>query len=52
MIEFFCITEYVGQKGEILDPFGGDIEVYKSTYEQLKNIILLLLKKLKEDRQN
>ncbi|MCS4462159.1 low molecular weight protein arginine phosphatase, partial [Clostridium botulinum] len=48
----FCITEYVGQKGEILDPFGGDIEVYKNTYEQLKNIILLLLKKLKEDRQN
>ncbi|MCS4465401.1 low molecular weight protein arginine phosphatase [Clostridium botulinum] len=32
----FCITEYVGQKGEILDPFGGDIEVYKNTYEQLK----------------
>ncbi|EJO5346217.1 low molecular weight protein arginine phosphatase [Clostridium botulinum] len=48
----FCITEYVGEKGEVLDPFGGDIEVYKNTYEQLKNIILLLLKKLKEDRRN
>lgn len=48
----FCITEYVGVEGEILDPFGGDIEVYRNTYNQLKNIILLLLKKLKEDRQN
>ncbi|WP_251861568.1 low molecular weight protein arginine phosphatase [Clostridium sp. Marseille-Q2269] len=48
----FCITEYVGEKGEILDPFGGDIEVYRNTYNQLKNIILLLLKKLKEDRHN
>lgn len=48
----FCITEYVGKEDEILDPFGGDIDVYRDTYTQLKDNILLLLKKLKEDRQS
>ncbi|WP_050608326.1 low molecular weight protein arginine phosphatase [Clostridium niameyense] len=48
----FCINEYVGLEGEILDPYGGDIDVYEQTYDQLKNNIILLLKKIKEDIHN
>ncbi|NEZ47422.1 low molecular weight protein arginine phosphatase [Clostridium niameyense] len=48
----FCINEYIGLEGEILDPYGGDIDVYEQTYDQLKNNIILLLKKIKEDIHN
>lgn len=48
----FCINEYIELEGEILDPYGGDIDVYEQTYNQLKNNIILLLKKLKEDIHN
>jgi protein-tyrosine phosphatase len=43
------INGYVGVKGDIIDPYGGSIEVYKNTYSQLKDSIELLLAKLKED---
>lgn len=46
----FTLNEYVGVKGDIVDPFGGDISVYENTFGNLKKIINLLLDKLKEDR--
>lgn len=46
----FCITEYLGEEGEIPDPFGKNIEVYNNTYNYIKKNILLILKKLKEDK--
>jgi protein-tyrosine phosphatase len=46
----FTLNEYVGVKGDIVDPFGGDISVYQNTFSDLKNRIILLLDKLKEDR--
>jgi protein-tyrosine phosphatase len=46
----FTLNEYVGVKGDIVDPYGGDIAVYKKTFNDLKNSIHLLLDKLKEDR--
>jgi protein-tyrosine phosphatase len=51
--EFTCkiytINEYVGVEGDIIDPYGGSIEVYKKTFSYLKTSIELLLAKLKED---
>lgn len=46
----FTLNEYVGVKGDILDPFGGNFEIYKKTYNDLENKIDLLLKKIKRDR--
>lgn len=43
------INGYVGVEGDIIDPYGGSIEVYKNTFSQLKASIELLLAKLKED---
>lgn len=46
----FTLNEYVGVKGDIVDPFGGSFEIYKKTYNDLENKIDLLLKKIKRDR--
>lgn len=46
----FSLNEYVGIKGDIVDPYGGDMAVYSKTFETLKNSILLLLHKIREDK--
>ncbi len=40
------IHQYVGKQGDIIDPYGGDIEVYKETYKFLKKDIELLINKI------
>jgi protein-tyrosine phosphatase len=45
----FVINEYVGDNGDVIDPYGGSIEVYEKTYLSLKNSMNLLLAKIKED---
>ncbi|WP_125153344.1 low molecular weight protein arginine phosphatase [Clostridium rectalis] len=44
------LNDYVGIKGEIIDPYGGTVSVYEDTFKQLKSGILLLLNKLREDK--
>ncbi|OAA86701.1 low molecular weight protein arginine phosphatase [Clostridium ljungdahlii] len=46
----YTLNEFVSLEQDITDPFGKDIEEYRYTYKQLKNGILLLINKLKEDR--
>jgi protein-tyrosine phosphatase len=46
----FTLNEYVGVKGEVSDPYGGDLTVYEKVYEQLLFLIDLLFSKLKEDK--
>lgn len=47
--KIYTLNEYVGIKGDVNDPYGGNIDVYKATFQNLKNSILLLLNKLEED---
>jgi protein-tyrosine phosphatase len=46
----FSLLQFIGAEGDIIDPFGGSIEVYENTYFQLEKVIELLIRKLKEDR--
>lgn len=46
--KIYSLNQYVLLEIDIVDPFGGDIEVYRQTYKQLKDSILLLLDKLKK----
>ncbi|GAA0728241.1 low molecular weight protein arginine phosphatase [Clostridium malenominatum] len=46
----FSLNSYVGIEGDIIDPYGGNIDVYNNTFKELKNSILLLLNKLEEDK--
>ena len=43
------LNQYVNIEGEISDPFGGDISVYEKTYDQMYNLIDLLIQKLRSD---
>ncbi|MFA6940934.1 MAG: low molecular weight protein arginine phosphatase [Clostridiaceae bacterium] len=47
--KIFTLNGFIGLNSDILDPFGGDLQVYRQTFNQLNNSILLLNKKLKED---
>ncbi|QAA31427.1 low molecular weight protein arginine phosphatase [Clostridium manihotivorum] len=46
----YSVSQYAGVNGEISDPYGGSIDVYSKTYDQLENIIGKVLIKLKEDK--
>lgn len=46
--KIFTLMEYIGDKGDVIDPFGGDLDVYRYCLEKLKNAIYKLLVKLKE----
>lgn len=46
--KIYSLNQYVLLETDVVDPFGGDIEIYRQTYKQLKNSILLLLDKLKK----
>ena len=44
----YTLNEFVDVKGEVSDPYGGDLSTYKKTYEQMEYLINLLISKLKE----
>lgn len=45
----FTLKEYSGLKGDICDPFGGSIEVYRSSLDDIEKSLEMLIEKLKED---
>lgn len=44
----FTLNEYVGESGDIVDPYGSELQNYRKTYEIIENRILRLLDKLKQ----
>lgn len=46
--KLYTLNEYIGEKGDISDPFGGNLNLYKQTYTELESKIKALLQKLKE----
>lgn len=40
------LKEYVGQKGNVADPYGCDKQTYKNTAEELEKLMDLLIKKI------
>ncbi|MHC6181275.1 low molecular weight protein arginine phosphatase [Clostridium sp. JNZ X4-2] len=47
--KIYTLSEFVSLGEDIKDPFGKSIAEYEHTYSQLRNSVLLLLNKLKED---
>ncbi|UXR69145.1 MULTISPECIES: low molecular weight protein arginine phosphatase [unclassified Staphylococcus] len=45
-LSVMTLSEYVGETGEVPDPFGGSYETYIETFEQLTFLIQQLQKKL------
>lgn len=46
----YSLNQYVGVKGDVADPYGGDISAYQKTFDSLKNLIDALLHKIEEDK--
>ncbi|GFR35963.1 low molecular weight protein arginine phosphatase [Thermobrachium celere] len=44
----YTLFEYIGKSGDIVDPFGGDIETYRACANEIKQAIDILFDKLKE----
>ncbi|MBI5975527.1 low molecular weight protein arginine phosphatase [Staphylococcus canis] len=42
------LTEFVGEAGDVKDPFGSNFEVYEATYNELKALIHMLKSKIPE----
>ncbi len=42
----FTLKEFVEEEGEIIDPYGGDEEVYEASYVELKDLLYKMKKKL------
>jgi len=45
----YTLCEYVGENGDVIDPYGGDLAIYEKTYSQLEKLINKLLLKIKEE---
>jgi protein-tyrosine phosphatase len=43
----FTLNEYVGESGDIVDPYGSELDNYRKTYGIIEERILKLLNKLK-----
>jgi ribose 5-phosphate isomerase B len=46
--QVYVLSEYVGQGGDIRDPFGGDYQEYAETAQELEHLITLLVDKLQQ----
>lgn len=46
----YPLNVYVHKIGDISDPYGGNLNIYKNTYRDLETSIKLLIKELKEDK--
>lgn len=42
----FSLHEFVGEEGEVRDPFGGDVDAYRQTAAQLKELLRKAVEKL------
>jgi protein arginine phosphatase len=49
-VKAFTLKEFAGMDGDqdIADPYGGPVEVYRETYEEIKSAIETIVEKLKE----
>ncbi|MBF8419327.1 low molecular weight protein arginine phosphatase [Heyndrickxia coagulans] len=47
----FTIAEYAGSSGDVPDPYGGSLDAYRETYQQLHALINRLIKNRKMGNQ-
>lgn len=45
----FTLKEYVGEEGDVIDPYGGDIEVYRATARELNHLLTKLAEALHDN---
>lgn len=48
--KIYSLGEYIESNADIIDPYGGSIEMYRKTFVELKRSLEILIRKLKEDK--
>jgi protein-tyrosine-phosphatase len=51
----FVLGEYAGRAGpeaEVSDPFGGDLELYRNTFQELEGLIQTAVERLLSERRD
>jgi len=43
----YLLTEFIGEEGEVPDPFSGGVEVYRECADQLVSLLAVILEKMK-----
>ncbi|MGE5543761.1 MAG: low molecular weight protein arginine phosphatase [Bacillota bacterium] len=47
--KLYTINEFLGQDKDVLDPYGGDLDTYRSCRDELQQLIEMLAEKLKSE---
>lgn len=47
--KIFTLNEYVGEEGDVKDPYGSELDNYRKTYEIIEDRILRLIEKIKQE---
>jgi len=45
----YTVKEFANEYGDVMDPFGGPVEIYRKTFQELHEIIKKIEKKLNEN---
>lgn len=50
----FTLKEFIGEKvnADVIDPFGGDLGIYRSTYQELESLIDLAIDRIYKEKQS
>ncbi|WP_373897939.1 low molecular weight protein arginine phosphatase [Haloimpatiens sp. FM7315] len=48
--KIFSLGSYLGKKDDIIDPYGSNLKNYEKTFFQLKDKLIMLIGKIKEDK--
>ncbi|WBW98481.1 low molecular weight protein arginine phosphatase [Oceanirhabdus sp. W0125-5] len=48
-IKICSLSNYINGESDVFDPYGGSVYIYNETFDQLKGMIIKLIKKIKED---
>ncbi|WP_226681874.1 low molecular weight protein arginine phosphatase [Sutcliffiella horikoshii] len=43
----YTLKGFAEQSGEVMDPYGGSVETYRATFEELQNVIESIVEKIK-----
>ncbi|MGD6991190.1 low molecular weight protein arginine phosphatase [Sutcliffiella horikoshii] len=43
----YTLKGFAEQNGEVMDPYGGSVETYRATFEELQNVIEAIVEKIK-----
>ncbi|QFT90941.1 Low molecular weight protein-tyrosine-phosphatase YwlE [Bacillus sp. THAF10] len=44
----YTLKSFAEQHGEVIDPYGGSVEIYRDTFNELQEVIGLVIEKIKD----